>query len=78
MFMWTFWAAMPASDEEFDRLHDDVLILQTNVKGMEVAFIDFRAESRDEIKWIRRMLIGTLASAIIGSFFASTVAVIVR
>jgi hypothetical protein len=65
-------------EQEFDRLHDDVLILQTNVKGIEVAFIDFRAESRDEIKWIRRMLIGTLASAIIGSFFASTVAVLVR
>jgi len=66
------------NEEELARLHDDVLILQTNVKGIEVAFVDFRAESRDEIKWIRRMLIGTLASAIIGSFFASTVAVIVR
>jgi hypothetical protein len=69
---------MPVSDEDFGNLHDDVLVLQTNVKGIEVAFVDFRAESRDEIKWIRRMLIGTLASAIIGSFFASTVAVIVR
>jgi hypothetical protein len=58
--------------------HDDVVILLTNFKGLEVAFIDFRSETRDEIKWIRRMLIGTLASAIIGSFFASTVAVIVR
>jgi hypothetical protein len=66
------------NEEELARLHDDVLVLQTNVKGIEVAFVDFRAESRDEIKWIRRMLIGTLASAIIGSFFASTVAVIVR
>jgi hypothetical protein len=66
------------TDAEVQRLHDDVLVLQTNVKGIEVAFIDFRAESRDEIKWIRRMLIGTLASAIIGSFFASTIAVIVR
>lgn len=66
------------NEEELARLHDDVLVLQTNVKGIEVAFVDFRAESRDEIKWIRRMLIGTLASAIVGSFFASTVAVIVR
>ena len=66
------------TDEEVARLHDDVLVLQTNVKGIEVAFQDFRAESRDEIKWIRRMLIGTLASAIIGSFFASTVAILVR
>jgi hypothetical protein len=64
---------MPVSDD-----HDDVVTLLSNFKGMEVAFIDFRAETRDEIKWIRRMLIGTLASAIIGSFFASTVAVIVR
>ena len=66
------------NEEELARLHDDVLVLQANVKGIEVAFVDFRAESRDEIKWIRRMLIGTLASAIVGSFFASTVAVIVR
>lgn len=66
------------NEEELVRLHDDVLVLQTNVKGIEVAFVDFRSETRDEIKWIRRMLIGTLASAIIGSFFASTVAVIVR
>jgi hypothetical protein len=66
------------NEDELARLHDDVLILQTNVKGIEVAFVDFRAESRDEIRWIRRMLIGTLASAIVGSFFASTVAVIVR
>jgi hypothetical protein len=35
-------------------------------------FIDFRTEMRDEIKWLRRLLIGTLASAVLGSIVSSS------
>jgi hypothetical protein len=35
------------------------------------AFVDFRTEMRDEIKWLRRLLIGTLASAVLGSVVSS-------
>jgi hypothetical protein len=32
---------------------------------------DFRDESRDEMKWLRRLIIGTLASAVLGSIISS-------
>jgi hypothetical protein len=35
------------------------------------ALIDFRTEMRDEIKWLRRLLIGTLVSAVAGSLISS-------
>ena len=39
-------------------------------------FLDFRAEVRDEIKWLRRMLVGTLASALLGALLSSVFVVI--
>jgi hypothetical protein len=39
---------------------------------------DFRDETRDEIKWLRRLIIGTLASAVLGSIVSSLFVVITR
>jgi hypothetical protein len=40
------------------------------------AFMDFRTEMRDEIKWLRRLLIGTLVSAVAGSILSSVFALV--
>lgn len=40
------------------------------------AFIDFREETRDEIKFLRRLLIGTLTSAVLASIGSSLFVVI--
>jgi hypothetical protein len=32
-------------------------------------FIDFREETRDELKWLRRLLVGALASAVLVVLF---------
>ena len=42
------------------------------------AFLDFREEMRDEVKWIRRMLIGVLVSAVLSSLVSSTFVVVTR
>jgi hypothetical protein len=39
---------------------------------------DFREETRDEIKWLRRLIIGTLVSAVLGSVASSLFVVITR
>lgn len=44
----------------------------------DVDFTDFRDEVRDEIKWLRRLIIGTLASAVLGSIVSSLFVVISR
>lgn len=41
-------------------------------------FDDFRTETRDEIKFIRRLLIGTLGTAVLSSAFSSVVMVVFR
>jgi hypothetical protein len=41
-------------------------------------FKDFREETRDEIKWLRRLIIGTLVSAVLGSIASSLFVVITR
>jgi hypothetical protein len=41
-------------------------------------FDDLRSEIRDEIKWLRRMLVGTLTSAVMGSLVSAIFVVITR
>jgi hypothetical protein len=41
------------------------------VAELHRSFVDFRQEVRDELKWLRRMLIGILASAILSSALSS-------
>ena len=40
-------------------------------------FDDFRVETRDELKFLRRLLIGTLTSAVLGAM-ASSLFVVIR
>lgn len=42
------------------------------------AFVDFRTETREEIKYLRRLLVGVLASAVLSSIFSSVFVVVTR
>lgn len=41
-------------------------------------FVDFRDEVRDELKWLRRLLLGAMAAAILSSAISSVFVVVTR
>jgi len=49
-----------------------------SLRELTRAFLDFRSETREEIKWLRRLLIGTLTSAVAAIFLATAVGILVK
>jgi hypothetical protein len=58
-------AVMPASDEP-------------TLGEVYRTFLDFREETRDQYKFVIRLLIGTLVSAVLGNLAAASVVVIFK